>query len=502
MKNQNVLLAAALLALGAASCQKEENVITQFTAGMEQTSAKTTLGDDKYFYWENTDVVKVYSDGANGSDFAVTPRADNGTWAVLSGSIAEGGSYTAIYPAGIAASATSVTLPAVQTSPDGSLAGFPMYAESSTDEFQFKNLCGALRIHLEQDNCTISSIKVTAASAINGIYDIYDTTGIPMLAHHDGSGTNTVTLTLGTAQPIGEGHDFYIYLPAGEYSDMQLIFYQPDGSYCIKSGSVTIERSVCTPVEITNSLAFIPEDCLHGLFSVSADKQVRFSKGNLQCTRFTEMDVWGFAEHQYNYFGVYGGASFWDLFYWSTTTTTFGMSTATGSTTCLGESVVDWGKAINPSGGDTPWVTLTIAEWTYLLGRSGKYGMATITNVENPSVATDVTGMVLIPDVWTCPQGLEFNSGDGPFANNRYTADAWERMEAAGAVFLPAAGYRSGNDIREVAEEGHYWSATPHATDQRFAYKLKFTNTGLDMNVKAGRVTGYSVRLVQEVQNN
>ena len=259
MKNQNVLLAAALLVLGAASCQKEEEVVTQFTAGMEQSSDKTYLGDDSYFYWESTDAVKVYSDASNaGSDFTVAPRSDNGTWAVLSGSITAGGSYTAIYPAGIAASASSVTLPAEQTSADGSLAGFPMYAVSSTNEFQFKNLCGALRIHLEQANCTISSIKVTAASAINGIYDIYDTTGIPMLAHHDGSGTNTVTLTLGTAQPIGEGHDFYVQLPAGEYSGMQLTFYQPDGSCCTKSGSVTVERSVCTPVEITNGLAFAP----------------------------------------------------------------------------------------------------------------------------------------------------------------------------------------------------------------------------------------------------
>ena len=261
MKTQKILLAAALLALGAASCQKEENVITQFTAGMEQSEAKTYLGDDSYFYWESTDVVKVYSDASNeGADFTVAPRSGNGTWADLTGFITEGSSYTAIYPASIAVSAAQVNLPAVQTSADGSLAGFPMYAESSTDEFQFKNLCGALRIHLEQANCTISRIELTAASHIHisGTYTVSTTTeGTPSLAY-SANGANSVTLTLDIAQPIADGHDFYIYLPDGTYNNMQLTFYQPNGASCTKSGSVTVERSVCTPVTISDSLTFGP----------------------------------------------------------------------------------------------------------------------------------------------------------------------------------------------------------------------------------------------------
>ena len=256
MKTQKIILAAALLALGAASCQKEKEAITHFTAGREQSEAKTYLGDDNYFYWENTDEVKVYSNSANaGADFTVTPRSDNATWADLTGYITDGSRYTAIYPASIAASATSVSLPAVQTSAAGSLAGFPMYAESSTDEFQFKNLCGALKIHLQQTGCTISRIEVTAGSPISGTYAVSVTEGTPSLAY-SANGANSVTLTLGTAQPIDAGHDFYIYLPAGEYSDMQLTFYQPNGASCTKSGSVTVERSVCTPVTINGGLTF------------------------------------------------------------------------------------------------------------------------------------------------------------------------------------------------------------------------------------------------------
>ena len=497
MKNQKILLAAALLALGAASCQKEEKVITQFTAGMEQTSAKTTLGADSYFYWETTDVVKVYSNGANGSDFAVTPREDNGTWAVLSnnGGITESGQYTAIYPASIAATASSVTLPAVQNSADGSLAEFPMYAESATDEFQFKNLCGALRIHLEAANCTISRIKVTAGSAINGTYTVSTTTeGIPQLGTCT-DGSNTTTLILGAAQPIADGHDFYVYLPAGEYGSMQLTFCQPDGAICTKSGSnVTVERSKCTPVEITNGLAFaFPEGCISGLFSVSATKQVRFSNGNLQYVNST----WRFAEHQYDYLGAYS-ATAWELFGWSTAATTYGMSTSTKYINYPG-NFNDWGTAINPSNGDTPWRTLSNDEWTYLLDRDGKYGLATITvTPSGASASTDVHGLVILPDSWSY-NSINAGITASGYSANGYTAAQWAQMEAAGAVFLPAAGYRASSVMNNVGAYGRYWSSSDATTGTTLsAYGMNFDVSTVVGDVRSNRSTGRSVRLVQD----
>ena len=502
MKSQKILLAAALLALGAASCQKEENVITQFTAGMEQSEAKTYL-DGQLLKWVSGDQVKVYSDGANGADFDVTPRDGNATWAVLSnnnGGITESGQYTAIYPASIAASATSVTLPAVQNSADGSLAEFPMYAESTTDEFQFKNLCGALRIHLAAancTNCTISRIKVTAGSAINGTYTVSTTTeGDPLLGTCT-DGSTTTTLILGTAQPIAEGRDFYVYLPAGEYSNMQLTFYQPDGSYCTKSGDVTVERSVCSPVEITNSLTFsFPEDCIHGLFSVSATKQVYFSNGNLQYFSGT----WRFAANQYDYFGTYYENA-WDHFGWSTAATTYGMSTLQSGSGYSGD-FVDWGTAINPNGGDAPWRTLTQAEWAYLLGtnnqRSGKWGYATITGVTLPGASepSSVNGLVILPDSWSY-NSINAGSTVSGYSANEYPAAEWAQMEAAGAVFLPAAGHRYGAGMAASAGMyGFYWSSTPNGGN--YAYYMSFYYYYVDDFSNSGRYFGHSVRLVQD----
>ena len=486
MKNQKIILAAALLALGVASCQKEEKIITHFTAGMEQSEAKTYLGVDNYFYWESTDKVKVYSDASNaGADFTVVPRSGNATWADLAGSITKGSSYKAIYPASIATSAVKVNLPAVQTSADGSLAGFPMYAESSSTEFQFKNLCGALKIHLQQTGCTISRIKVTAGSTINGTYAVSVTDGTPSLAY-SANGTNSVMLTLGTAQSIADGHDFYIYLPADEYSDMQLTFYQPDGSYCTKSGSVTVKRSVCTPVTINGSLTFIPEGSLPGLFSVSNNKQVIFASGNLQYVN----GAWHFAEHQYDCLGTYSTDA-WDLFGWSIDNS-FGMNTAMNSSNS--GTFVDWGTAINPNGGDTPWRTLSNDEWSYLIGRSGKYGLATITDVYYPGTNTLVTGLVLLPDNWTSSQSFNAGRGSG-FSTNLYTAAQWAQMEAAGAVFLPAAGNRVTTGMYNVGTIGYYWSSTPDGGI--YAFGMGFFDNSVYCH-NNGRGNGFSVRLVQD----
>ena len=44
----------------------------------------------------------------------------------------------------------------------------------------------------------------------------------------------------------------------------------------------------------------IPEGAIDGKFSVSADKQVYFSKGNLQ---LTGENVWQFADNQWERFG-------------------------------------------------------------------------------------------------------------------------------------------------------------------------------------------------------
>ena len=239
-------------------------------------------------------------------------------------------------------------------------------------------------------------------------------------------------------------------------------------------------------------------------FSVSATKKVTFSPGNLQY--HPANNQWRFAENQTDYIGAsnrncsssYNG---WlDLFGWSTSTTYFGVSTSTdweNDYDYLG-SFVDWGT--NKIGADAPntWRTLTYNEWEYLLNtRPNASALKGVAQVNG------VNGLILLPDNWTCPSGVTFKSGFhsdnsvGAYSQYQtFTADQWSKLEAAGAVFLPAAGDRYGSTVNNVQRIGYYWFASEY--NSLCAYYLGFySDEALTYNLS--RYYGLSVRLVKDL---
>ena len=251
-----------------------------------------------------------------------------------------------------------------------------------------------------------------------------------------------------------------------------------------------------------------PESFLGGLFSVSADKQVRFSKGNLRCTINGTDTAWVFAAHQYDMLGtanVNGSvlANTIDLFGWSGSTATakWGISTSSNNDDYSGD-FADWGQNI---GDGTTWRTLTRGEWNYL--RSTRANASNLMGVARINLDAEGTtyanGLILLPDSWTCPEGITFKSG---FASENsiqayadyqtFTIAQWEKLEAAGAVFLPASGRRSGSSIYNVHYYGYYWSATP--IDSLYASCLRFYSNGAVWGTYY-RYNGRAVRLVQDL---
>ena len=258
-----------------------------------------------------------------------------------------------------------------------------------------------------------------------------------------------------------------------------------------------------------------------GTFSVSATKQVTFSPGNLQYTQST--NAWSFAENQYDYIGtdnvtggsvstdaIYGDsksgtalADKIDLFGWSTSTTNFGVSTSTNYNDYSG-SFVDWGT--NKIGTDAPntWRTLTYDEWNYL--RNGRPNASSLRGVAQ---VNGVNGLVFLPDNWTCPVGVTFKSGfhssygvDYYAAYQTFTSDQWSKLEAAGAIFLPAAGFRYGSYVYYVRHCGYCWSApedTSYNDTSYNAYLLDFSSDEAGMGGHY-RYYGRSVRLVKDLQ--
>ena len=205
-----------------------------------------------------------------------------------------------------------------------------------------------------------------------------------------------------------------------------------------------------------------------GLFSVGEfGRQVRFAPGNLASGGRS------FTAHQYDYGGYFG---------WGTGSNPTNTSTDERDY----PSFDDWGNHI--AGG---WRTLTRDEWSYVIwsraDASAKRGAATVCGVH---------GMVLLPDNFS---GGTFTAGFNGWSRNVYDASSWSDMEDAGAVFLPAAGFRDGTVLRNVGTSGKYWSSTPY--DEVYAYGMAFGDyvvCNYDYYGYDNRFLGRSVRLVQD----
>ena len=256
-------------------------------------------------------------------------------------------------------------------------------------------------------------------------------------------------------------------------------------------------------------------------FSVSSTKQVWFSQGNLRATTSNNGSswTWSFAEHQYDYIGsaeantaindngTVSSNGTVDLFGWSTAATYYGIHNSISSD--YSGDFVDWGTNAITNGGNeaNAWRTLTKDEWVYLF-----YTRTSAATLFGLGSVNGVNGTILLPDDWTLPAGASFtasttqgladqgskfyNSSENNFFHNTYTVEQWSVMEAAGAVFLPAAGDRYGTDVRSVGSSGYFWSATLESTN--FAYTLYFNPIFLNPQDEYRRPNGLSVRLVSE----
>lgn len=265
------------------------------------------------------------------------------------------------------------------------------------------------------------------------------------------------------------------------------------------------------PEEVERPL-YPTEGAINARFSVADDVTVVFAKGNLQYQATSQ--TWRFASDQYVVVGqgnegvaaTYDG---WiDLFGWGTSGYAGVMPFATTDSnlyyvpaeTDINGTDYDWGRhnAIANAGRTAgQWRTLTHKEWKYLLSyrtsASVKKGQATIQNVDGHG--TDAYGVVLLPDKWELPGGCQFSHGsEHGFATNVYSIGEWNLMEHAGAVFLPAAGYRDSLSVNLVGDYGCYWTATYFGDE--IAYDFYFQDGDFGLST-AARSNGHSVRLVQ-----
>lgn len=263
----------------------------------------------------------------------------------------------------------------------------------------------------------------------------------------------------------------------------------------------------------------VPEGAVAARFSVAPDRQVWFSRGNLQFRATT--DTWRFAPHQWEFVGPdndkaapdYDG---WiDLFGWGTSGHDHGavnyqpwckipdarsnnLYQAYGNPDANlydGTGEADWGCNAISNGGNQEglWRTLTIDEWLYLLclrnTASGfRFVMAQVNGKD---------GMVVLPDHWKSAD-YAFNAVNAiPACNaNVISADDWTRvLEPAGAVFLPKAGVRAMDGVHDNTSD--YVSSTVGGSN---CWKIVIADCGWWPVTHGHFGDGRSVRLVRDVE--
>lgn len=379
--------------------------------------------------------------------------------------------------------------------------------------------------------------------------DIYATAAINYSAGTI-TGSTKGFINVGTAT----AGQYVALIPSGTGSETTLKFDSNS-----KTGSITFingieagkfysktegDNLVALPVSAVAPL----EGTTPGLFSVEVKevganrvttKMVRFSKGNLQATTIDGWSTytWSFKDHQYDmdpdgdvgdnyedrnvisHFG-YGTSGYEGKHPYMTSDdgTDYPLDN-------IAETEFDWGvhNAILNGGNERGlWRTLTIGasitslhligEWrTIFVGRAGNHYAKAFLFGETDH---GVHGVIVLPDNFSHPDGISPLEGidcmDEEYWNhgNMYNDEDWAKMEAAGCVFLPAAGQRDGTDIDYIGDDGwgicSYYSSIADADDSwhedAFSLQVRYPSDSGPALTSESKQYGNSVRLVCDVE--
>lgn len=507
------VLAMAVVVM--AGCQKEELTVgdgVHFattlkmagggTKALDSLGHKTfAVGDRVAVVYQNTsgNTVKAVSGALTEDDISSSGKVAN--FSVMLDNPDNTKQVTYIYPASMAKNDGSVNYDALKTQ-DGTLTTLASDLDLCTYTGSWSD--GNLPTNVQMTNqLVICSFKIK-----------------------DGDMTNTVTSSV-TRFTVKHGTDIYTVIPSSldeiwvalkPVTSGDITFYSAQGKDLYKKtvSGKTLAAGNIYPI-ILNT--YRVEGAVSGLFSIDESGDLYyFSKGNLQATYGGGSWSWGFATNQYDYIGNNSGNTSVantspyienngtvDLFGWSTSSTYFGIHYSSSEGTYVGD-FVDWGTNVGTA---NQWHTMTggeggydNSEWEYLLKIRSASTVGGTADARYAKVKVNgICGVMLFPDNYTHPDGIAVPTGiNDPQSSNwggcNYTIAEWGQIEAAGAVFLPAAGLRIGQTVVVEGDgryDGRYWSSTSFG--EYTADCLLFWTDGLK-HEGPQRYFGHSVRLV------
>lgn len=519
MKTIKLFMMAAL-ALMTAACSSDDNDLTTptpqpvkpegipFSATIESESATTRAlsesGNTITAEWaDNEEVALIYTDKNNTKQLAVaTVKAHDDGSATITATLTaipdDDADVEIVYPASTVDETTRKVkdLPTLLSGQSGELSNISTNYDlrKATGKLKIENETASLKERVKLIN-QLAILRIQAKKPYNSDATLEF---ISLTVTIDG------TQYFNIQKQSGAQNNFYVALPPVSNGKVSFLAKDENGNtYGYSKSGVTFEAGKYYQSTLK----------MMGAFSVSADKRVCFSQGNLQY----KGNTWSFATSQWDNlsYGCGGSApsGTMDLFTWGNIDSPDcnGTTYSNSSENLSGNS--DWGYNAISNGGNknSQWRTLTISEWEYLFktrtNATSKYGFATV---------NDRHGIIIVPDGFSDPNK---NDGSKAFAGssttgwnaNIYTKDNWTYMEKAGCVFLPAGGQRNGSTVSgyQIKDSdnnpgtGYYWSASCGGSTI-YAQYLEFNSGNLQINSGIPSSTtnknlGYSVRLVRDL---
>lgn len=264
----------------------------------------------------------------------------------------------------------------------------------------------------------------------------------------------------------GSTNIVYLAVPTASSKTIKIEYTDGTFTYVYQKSGVSIAASKYYQSTVTLN------GMLSKQFSVGSSKKVWFANGNLQKVN----GAWRFAAHQYDYYGESQSDSQRDLFAFN--------------------------NYSSPSG-DASWYALSLAEWDYLLNsRSVTNSLSANARYTLATLGGSYKGMIVFPDVYNHPAEATVSGSPVYDAASDYTATIaladWAKMEKAGAMFLPAAGYYSkANEpysYVDVGTGGSYTSTTVY-TDYN-NYDIYFKADVVRLTDNSNKNSLLSVRMV------
>ena len=518
MKKIVSLILAGVVVL-IASCSKENAGTVEgpessepvyITVSIDPETRATLADEDGAFAFSSGDEIKIF-DGTSVKTGSTTSTSGSGSFAMEEGFDASGSGFAG-FPACLVSSITAdgvkFTLPdhysfdeVGGSDADAAKVTAPMVGTFTADNSIKLKQAGSLirfRVTNVAAGSLVFSFRVNVTGTLTNAISTPSGQGDGILAANLSEAGKSITVT--DVPEVAEGSYVYITLPVptntqpGKISVLNVAANTENHIAYYAGSSTPLVRAGGRKVGIKLTEA---PGILNGIFSVNAGEKVYFSKGNLQ---WSGTDGWRFAPNQYTIVGdnannndpTASDGNYLDLFCWGSSGLN-GVAPNTEQTYLPSETSLtgsnDWGyNAITNGGANTAvWFTLTDAQWTYLFAN----------HTCRWSSVAGVKGYVIRPD------------GVSAAIEASYTAESWAAEEAAGSVFLPAAGYRAAswtgsvyvNHVEEANQAGNYWSSV--GADEHKACYVYFNESQLYTNTQnlRDRKIGNSVRLVRMANN-